>query len=104
MLSFDRPVPIQAHVDGHIQIMRNGQAYSKDRPGCETRQRPTNNHETSLSSKNTILAVAIPVPTTISVAVIDRTDNRAIPHTPCPLVQPLPSRVPKPTSTPAIIS
>jgi len=37
----------------------------------------------------------------VSVATIDLTERRLVPHTPCPLVQPLPSRVPKPTSNPA---
>ena len=31
----------------------------------------------------------------------DRVDRREMPHTPCPLVQPLPRRVPKPTIKPA---
>ena len=33
-----------------------------------------------------------------------RTENLEIPHTPWPLVQPLPNLVPKPTSKPAIIN
>lgn len=37
----------------------------------------------------------------MAVAVIDLADSRAIPHTPCPDVQPPPSRVPKPTRSPA---
>ena len=40
----------------------------------------------------------------VSVAAIDRGDNRATPHTPWPLVQPLAKRVPKPTSSPASAS
>jgi hypothetical protein len=36
----------------------------------------------------------------IAVAAIERGDNRAIPQTPCPDVQPLLSRVPKPTKSP----
>lgn len=40
----------------------------------------------------------------VTVATIDRTDSRAMPHTACPDVQPLPSRVPKPTSKPAGIN
>ena len=36
-----------------------------------------------------------------SVATSERGESRAIPHTPWPDVQPPPSRVPKPTSTPA---
>ena len=42
-------------------------------------------------------AVAMNTP----VATSDRGERRATPQTPCPLVQPLPSRVPKPTSRPA---
>ncbi len=37
----------------------------------------------------------------MSVATIDLTEIRLIPHTPCPLVQPLPITVPKPTKIPA---
>src|SRR5690349_19087893 len=38
------------------------------------------------------------------VAASERGDKRATPQTPCPLVQPEPYRVPKPTSKPAPIS
>ncbi len=38
----------------------------------------------------------------VSTATSERADRRARPHTPWPLVQPPPMRVPKPTSTPAI--
>ena len=37
-----------------------------------------------------------------AVAAIERLDSRAIPQTPCPLVQPLPHTAPKPTSSPAL--
>jgi hypothetical protein len=37
------------------------------------------------------------------VAAIERGERRATPQTPWPLVQPLPSLVPKPTSRPAVI-
>ena len=40
----------------------------------------------------------------VTVAAIERGDRRAMPQTPCPLVQPLPRRVPNPTSSPAAIS
>jgi len=43
----------------------------------------------------------IAVPMKISVATIERGDNRAMPHTPWPEVQPPPRRVPKPTRSPA---
>ena len=39
-----------------------------------------------------------------AVAAIDRGEPRETPHTPCPLVQPEPSRVPKPTRSPAPIN
>ncbi|KJG90796.1 Uncharacterised protein [Acinetobacter baumannii] len=39
-----------------------------------------------------------------AVAIIERFDSLLIPQMPCPLVQPDPSRVPKPTSNPARIS
>src|SRR5439155_2174530 len=39
-----------------------------------------------------------------SVATIERGDRRDIPHTPWPLVQPAPYRVPMPTSKPATIN
>ena len=45
--------------------------------------------------------VAIPAAMNAAVATIDRCDRRLTPHTPCPLVHPLPIRVPKPTSKPA---
>ena len=35
------------------------------------------------------------------VAAMERRDSLAMPHMPWPLVQPLPSRVPNPTSNPA---
>ena len=38
----------------------------------------------------------------MNVAMIERPDSRAKPQTPWPEVQPLPMRVPNPTSTPAI--
>ena len=41
-----------------------------------------------------------PVAIKVSVATIDRVEPRAIPQTPCPLVQPLPNRLPTPTNTP----
>ena len=40
----------------------------------------------------------------VAVAASERGETRARPQTPCPLVQPLPSRVPKPTSSPPAIS
>ena len=46
--------------------------------------------------------VITPVAMKVSVATIERCEKRLIPHTPCPLVQPLPIRVPNPTSNPAI--
>jgi len=39
-----------------------------------------------------------------SVAVIERGESRAMPHTPWPDVQPPPSRVPKPTRSPAAMA
>ena len=44
----------------------------------------------------------IPAKINTIVAMIDRADKRLMPHTPCPLVHPPLSAVPKPTSTPAI--
>ena len=35
-----------------------------------------------------------------AVATSERGESRANPHTPCPLVQPPPRRVPKPTNSP----
>ena len=40
----------------------------------------------------------------VMVATMERTERREMPQTPCPLVHPLPSRVPKPTINPAAIS
>lgn len=39
----------------------------------------------------------------IIVAVMDRHEKRAIPQTECPLVHPLPIRVPRPTRKPPIM-
>ena len=39
----------------------------------------------------------------VAVATSERGENRARPQTPCPLVQPLARRVPKPTSNPPTI-
>ena len=47
--------------------------------------------------------VTKPASIKLTVAINERVDNRLIPQMPCPLVQPEPKRVPKPTSTPAII-
>jgi hypothetical protein len=46
----------------------------------------------------------IAAPMNTAVAAIERTDSLAMPHTPWPEVQPLASRVPKPTSRPAAIT
>lgn len=43
----------------------------------------------------------MPVPIKHPTATIDRFDNLGNPHTPCPLVQPLPIFVPNPTNRPA---
>src|SRR4029434_4749619 len=48
--------------------------------------------------------VAKPAIINVIVATTERTEKRLIPQTPWPLVQPLPSRVPKPTRRPARIS
>ena len=45
--------------------------------------------------------MAKPVAMKVTVATTERGDSRAIPHTPCPLVQPPPVAVPNPTSSPA---
>ena len=45
--------------------------------------------------------VAKPAPMNASVATSERGESRERPQTPCPLVQPPPSRVPNPTRTPA---
>ncbi len=37
-----------------------------------------------------------------AVATTERGDSRAMPHTPCPLVHPLPVTLPKPTNRPPI--
>ena len=44
-----------------------------------------------------------PAPMKHSVATIDLAERRDRPQIPCPLVQPLPSRVPNPTINPAIM-
>jgi hypothetical protein len=46
--------------------------------------------------------VAAPANMNVSVATIDRFDNRLTPQMRCPLVQPPPSCEPKPTSKPAM--
>ena len=48
--------------------------------------------------------VKIPAAIKVAVATRERWERRLTPHTPWPLVQPLPSRVPKPTSNPATTS
>jgi hypothetical protein len=40
----------------------------------------------------------------IKVAITDRGERLPIPQTPCPLVQPPPKRVPKPTNRPLLIN
>ena len=47
-------------------------------------------------------AVVAPVIIKVITAINDRGDRRPKPHIPCPLVHPLPNRVPKPTNNPAI--
>ena len=44
--------------------------------------------------------VAIPAAMKVAVATSERCDNRLTPHTPWPLVQPLPIRAPMPTRRP----
>ena len=46
----------------------------------------------------------IPEPINSGVATSERTENRDMPQTPWPLVQPLPRRVPNPTNNPPTIS
>ena len=48
--------------------------------------------------------VATPATMKLAVATSERGLNRDMPHTPWPLVQPEPSRVPKPTANPPAIS
>lgn len=43
-----------------------------------------------------------PIPMKVQTATNDLIDNLGNPHTPCPLVQPLPILVPKPTKNPLI--
>jgi hypothetical protein len=45
--------------------------------------------------------IAIPVPKNAQTAIKDLILKRGNPHKPCPLVQPLPNFVPKPTKNPA---
>ena len=40
----------------------------------------------------------------VMVAIIDRIESLAMPHTPCPLVQPDPKRLPNPTNKPPTIT
>ena len=47
-----------------------------------------------------MVTVIIAAKINTTVAIIDRIENRLIPHTPCPLVQPLPILVPIPTNNP----
>src|SRR6266545_3609970 len=58
-------------------------------------------HDATPNTCRTTNTLAIPVTRNASVATIERTESRLIPHTPCPLVQPPPCAVPKPTRTPA---
>ena len=46
--------------------------------------------------------MAIPATTNVTVAASERAESLPMPHTPCPLVHPPPTRVPIPTSSPAI--
>src|SRR5688572_7791194 len=48
--------------------------------------------------------VAMPAAMNVTTAASERFEKRPSPQTPCPLVQPLPSRVPKPTRNPAASS
>ena len=48
--------------------------------------------------------VATAVTMNSAVAVSERGDSLASPQTPCPLVQPPPRRVPKPTNSPAAMT
>ena len=45
----------------------------------------------------------MPASINVIVAITERIDRRLIPQIPCPLVQPEPKRVPKPTKRPAMI-
>src|SRR5690606_8430588 len=61
-------------------------------------------HDAPPSTWWTTKTVAMPVVMKVAVATIDRLESRPMPHTPWPLVQPLPRRVPKPTRSPAAAS
>jgi hypothetical protein len=50
------------------------------------------------------ITVTIAIPIKKLVATKERGERRESPHTPWPLVQPEPNRLPKPTSRPATIS
>jgi hypothetical protein len=49
-----------------------------------------------------MVATMMAVVMKIAVAMIERLDRRATPHTPCPDVQPPPSLAPNPTMNPAL--
>ena len=80
-----RPRP--RYTSGGIDILSKNENYSCGTLGiCDLSER---------------VAVARAVPRKTTTAVNDRTDNRGIPHSPCPEVQPFDRSVPIPTSSPA---
>src|SRR6202044_1506920 len=80
----------------------DAEADREDRPREERDDAPL--HREPPITWRTRSTVSAPQIMKVSVAATDRAESRLSPQTPCPLVQPLPSRVPKPTRSPAATS
>lgn len=101
-----RKIPRTEHVEKSDNFFRTGHS------GNSETKRKNHSHEQSckiifhgnipnLRKTNTD---SIPAAMKVRVATNDLGDIRLMPQTPCPLVQPLPSKVPNPTKRPATIT
>src|SRR5918994_1369138 len=86
---------------GRVDHLRDGKPEAEQNAGDKRHQEPEHDQPIRWRTTNTVtIALAMKV----IVATIERGAKRAMPHTPCPLVQPPPSWVPKPTSKPPRIN
>src|SRR5208282_3321817 len=88
---------------GRVDHARDDQPQAEEEAAQEGHEHARHGAQSPARCRTT-KTVAIPAAMKASVAASERRDRRASPHTPCPLVQPLPSRVPKPTRRPATAS
>jgi hypothetical protein len=80
-----------------LRIAHSGQEQAKPEQSTRDQCRYERQRSAPCRTRNTVPAASI---MKLNVAINDRGERLASPHTPWPLVQPEPQRVPKPTSNP----